>query len=67
MLARKLIRSLSNDMTCSENGLLYKMRAENLSEDIIERLFGDLIIAAGDTVHENTILLLLVSVFPNFL
>lgn len=51
MLARKLIRSLSNDMECSENGLLYKMRAQNLSEEIIERLFGDLIIAAGDTVR----------------
>lgn len=51
MLARKLIRSLSNDMECSENGLLYKMRAQNLSEQIIERLFGDLIIAAGDTVR----------------
>lgn len=50
MLARQLIRSLSNDMECSENGLLYKMRAQNLSEEIIERLFGDLIIAAGDTV-----------------
>ncbi|CAO1418115.1 unnamed protein product [Diamesa hyperborea] len=48
-LSRKLIRSLSNDMECSENGLLYKMRAQNLSEEIIERLFGDLIIAAGDT------------------
>lgn len=37
-------------MQSSENGLLQKMRSQHLSEDIIVRIFSDLIIAAGDTV-----------------
>lgn len=37
-------------MQSSDNGLLRKMKSQNLSDDIIVRLFSDLIIAAGDTV-----------------
>lgn len=37
-------------MEISENGLLKKMKSQNFSEDIIVRLFSDLLIAAGDTV-----------------
>nr|ARO50439.1 cytochrome P450 [Chironomus tentans] len=48
-ISRRLISILSNDMQSSENGLLHKMRSEHLSEDMIVRIFSDLIIAAGDT------------------
>lgn len=37
-------------MQSSENGLLRKMRSQHLTDDMIVRLFSDLIIAAGDTV-----------------
>lgn len=37
-------------MQSSEVGLLRKMRAQQLSDDTILRIFSDLIIAAGDTV-----------------
>jgi len=48
--ARDLIYILSNEMQSSDNGLLRKMKAQHLSDDMIVRLFSDLIIAAGDTV-----------------
>jgi ecdysteroid 2-hydroxylase len=48
--ARSLISILSNDMQSSENGLLWKMKSQHLSDDVIVRVFSDLIIAAGDTV-----------------
>lgn len=37
-------------MQSSENGLLRKMRSQHLTDDMIVRIFSDLIIAAGDTV-----------------
>lgn len=37
-------------MEISDNGLLKKMKLQNFSEDIIVRLFSDLLIASGDTV-----------------
>lgn len=37
-------------MEISHNGLLKKMKFHNFSEEIIIRLFSDLLIAAGDTV-----------------
>lgn len=49
-LARSLISTLSNEMEISDNGLLKKMKLQNFSEDVIVRLFSDLLIAAGDTV-----------------
>lgn len=49
-IARNLIAILSNEMQSSEVGLLRKMRAQQLSDDMILRIFSDLIIAAGDTV-----------------
>lgn len=48
--ARSLISTLNNEMESSSNGLLQKMKLQNFSEDIIARLFTDLLIAAGDTV-----------------
>lgn len=38
-------------MQCSDDGMLNKMRAAKLSDEMIVRLFGDLVIAAGDTVN----------------
>lgn len=50
MIARSIISTLSNEMEISHNGLLKKMKFHNFSEEIIIRLFSDLLIAAGDTV-----------------
>jgi len=44
-------------MQSSENGLLQKMRSEHLSEDMIARIFSDLIIAAADTVSTVNLVL----------
>lgn len=48
--ARKLIYILNNQVKCDDVGLLRKMKAQNINEEMIGRLFADLIIAAGDTV-----------------
>lgn len=50
-LARSLVGVLINDMESSENGLLKKMKAANMNEEMISRIFGDLVMAAGDTVR----------------
>ncbi|KAG5682583.1 hypothetical protein PVAND_011928 [Polypedilum vanderplanki] len=57
-LSRSLISILSNDMQSSENGLLRKMKSQNLSDEVIVRIFSDLIIAAGDTTVYTTLWLL---------
>lgn len=49
VLARNLILILSNDMESFDNGLLAKMKAAGLNEEMIVRIFSDLVIAAGDT------------------
>lgn len=41
---------ISNEMEASDIGLLKKLQSQNLSEDMIARLFCDLLIAAVDTV-----------------
>ena len=41
---------INNEMKASEIGLLNKLKSQNLSEDMVARLFGDLLIAAVDTV-----------------
>lgn len=43
---------MTNEMQCSDNGILNKMKAENLSEEMIARILSDLLIAAGDTVND---------------
>lgn len=48
--ARSLISMICNDMEASDIGLLKKLRAQNLSDDMIARLFSDLLVAAVDTV-----------------
>lgn len=52
VLARKLVNILSEDMEGSKIGLLYKFKSENIPDDIILRLFSDLMIAAIDTVSK---------------
>lgn len=41
---------ISNEMEASDVGLLRKLKSQNISEDMIVRLFSDLLIAAVDTV-----------------
>lgn len=52
-VAKKLMDMLTNEMQPSEDGLLCKMKAANLSNDMITRIISDLMIAAGDTVNKN--------------
>lgn len=40
-------------MNCLDVGVFKKMKKLNLSDDMIARLFGDLVLAAGDTVRMN--------------
>lgn len=42
-------------MESSDIGLLKKMKMAKFSDDIIARIFSDLLIAAGDTVSERRI------------
>ena len=45
-----MIKTLINEMESSEVGLLRKLKAEGLSEDMTVRLLSDLMMAAIDTV-----------------
>ena len=47
--AHDLVKIMNKNMK-EGNGLFSKMKEENVSEETIVRVFGDLIIAAGDTV-----------------
>lgn len=50
ILARSLVAILTTEMESSENGLLKKMQAANMEEDMIVKIFSDLVMAAIDTV-----------------
>lgn len=50
ILARSLVAILTTEMESSENGLLKKMQAANMEEDMIVKIFSDLVMAAVDTV-----------------
>lgn len=43
---------IDKEMKSSSIGLLQKLQSEKLSEDMIARLFSDLLIAAVDTVGQ---------------
>jgi hypothetical protein len=49
--ARELVNYIKSLPNCTDNGLLRKMRSLNIEEEMIVRVFADLIIAAGDTVR----------------
>lgn len=48
-LAQSLVSILTTEMESSENGLLKKMRAAKMDEDMIVKIFSDLVMAAVDT------------------
>jgi ecdysteroid 2-hydroxylase len=53
---------MNKDMKASEVGLLQKLKSKNLTEDMIARLLGDLLMAAVDTVSFEFEIFILINI-----